>query len=79
MPIIQILLILNLNSSSIKDEWKDYLYELKPGVYSNRIALPFLIISYMMDKINPKYHFQDIVNSLDKLIRDDNNAKYYGF
>ena len=33
----------------------------------------------MMDKINPKYHFQDIVNSLDKLIRDDNNAKYYGF
>ena len=32
-----------------------------------------------MDKINPKYHFQDIVNSLDKLIRDDNNAKYYGF
>lgn len=63
----------------LKDEWKDYLYELKPGVYSNRIALPFLIISYMMDKINPKYHFQDIVNSLDKLIRDDNNAKYYGF
>ena len=63
----------------LKDEWKNDLYELKPGVYSNRIALPFLIISYMMNKINPKYHFSDIVNSLDKLIKDDDTAKYYGF
>ncbi|WP_247948573.1 Abi family protein [Streptococcus gordonii] len=63
----------------LTDEWKNDLYELKPGVYSNRIALPFLIISYMMNKINPKYHFSDIVNSLDKLIKDDDTAKYYGF
>ena len=63
----------------LKDEWKGILYEYKPGVYSNRIALPFLIILEMMDKINPKYHFNEIIDSFMKLIKDDNTAHYYGF
>lgn len=64
---------------SIKEEWKKLLYEYKPGVYSNRIALPFLIILEMMDQINPKYQFKEIIGSLDKLIRDEATANYYGF
>lgn len=64
---------------SIKKEWKNFLFEYKSGVYSNRIALPFLIILEMMDQINPKYQFKEIIGSLDKLIRDEATANYYGF
>ena len=33
----------------------------------------------MMDQINPKYQFKEIIGSLDKLIRDEATANYYGF
>lgn len=65
--------------SKLKEEWKDFLFEYKEGVFSNRIALPFLIVLEMMGKINPKYHFRDIIDSLHKLIKDEDTAKYYGF
>ena len=64
---------------TIKEEWKEALLEYKSGVYSNRIALPILIIFEMMHQINPKYYFEDVVLSLDKLSRDEQTAKYYGF
>ncbi|GAA5349211.1 hypothetical protein SuUB36_13830 [Streptococcus uberis] len=63
----------------LKDNWKKILFEYKNGVYSNRIALPLLIILEMMNSINPKYNFTNIMTSFEKLIKDDNTAKYYGF
>ena len=63
----------------LKENWKDILYEYKEGVYSNRIALPLLILLEMMNSINPRYDFTNIMTSFEKLIKDDSTAKYYGF
>lgn len=64
----------------IKDEWKDMLFKHQSNVYSNRIALPILIILYMNRQLNPKYRLRDISVSLNNLIKNsDLTAKYYGF
>ena len=63
----------------IREEWKELLFELKEGVYSNRVALPIIVIKYMIDAVDPKYRFGTIFNAFEKLIRNnDMQAKYYG-
>ncbi|HGA1412934.1 TPA: hypothetical protein ACIRJZ_002042, partial [Streptococcus suis] len=52
----------------LREEWKELLYELKEGVYSNRIALPIIIVKYMMDAIDNQYNFREIFGSFRKLI-----------
>ena len=63
----------------IKDEWKTWLYEMKPGVYSNRVAVAVIVIKHMTLSINPRYKFGDIMGAFGKLINDDYSAKQYGF
>ena len=63
----------------IKEEWKNILYQHQSNVYSNRIALPLLIILHMIRKINNKYKSDSINLSLYKLINNDVTAQYYGF
>lgn len=63
----------------IKDEWKQYLYQNHQGKYSNRIALPILIIKHLVVQSQKNYKLNDINDSLRKLIKDDSSAKYFGF
>ncbi|HHT7641814.1 TPA: Abi family protein [Streptococcus suis] len=63
----------------LREEWKELLYELKEGVYSNRIALPIIIVKYMMDAIDNQYNFREIFGSFRKLIdKSQRQANYYG-
>ncbi len=80
MLIIRILLILKcIQHQILREEWKELLYELKEGVYSNRIALPIIIVKYMMDAIDNQYNFREIFGSFRKLIdKSQRQANYYG-
>jgi abortive infection bacteriophage resistance protein len=63
----------------IREEWKELLFEMKEGVYSNRVALPIIVIKYMMDALDPNYKFGTIFTAFEKLIKNnDRQAKYYG-
>ena len=74
------LIVMKLKTTPIiREEWKELLFELKEGVYSNRVALPIIVIKYMIDAVDPKYSFGTIFNAFEKLIRNnDMQAKYYG-
>lgn len=66
----------------IKDEWKSNLHKVRANskeLYSDRIALPIMIMNHMIKAINQKYQMKLIKGSLDKLIRNDTNAISYGF
>ena len=63
----------------LREEWKGLLFELKEGVYSNRIALPIIIVKYMMEAIDNQYNFKEILGSFKKLVDKSNKqANYYG-
>lgn len=63
----------------LREEWKELLFELKEGVYSNRIALPIIIVKYMMEAIDNQYNFKEILGSFKKLVDKSNKqANYYG-
>lgn len=48
--------------------------------YSNRIALPLIILKRLMLSVNPLYNFKFIYNSINDLIKSsDNNANLFGF
>ncbi|KAA9240389.1 MULTISPECIES: Abi family protein [Aerococcus] len=70
-----------ITSVPIKEEWKKYLYIYGDdnNIVTDRIALPIIIIKYLMDQINPNYRFNSIRNILNKLIENDHKANYYGF
>lgn len=63
-----------------RPEWELYLYEYKPNVTTNRMALPILILRYLMQQINPRYQFDNINNAIQNLVgRDLETANYFGF
>ena len=63
-----------------RPEWEEYLYNYKPNVTTNRMALLVLILRYLMLQINPRYHFENISNALQNLIGNDlATANYFGF
>lgn len=63
-----------------RPEWENYLYEYKANVTTDRMALPILILRYLMLQINPRYQFENINNALQNLIGDDlATANYFGF
>lgn len=63
----------------LREEWKSLLFQMKEGVYSNRIALSIIIVKYMMESIDPKYNLKEILNSFQTLIeQSDKQANYYG-
>lgn len=70
-----------ISSVPIKKKWKEYLYihGKEQNIITDRIAVPIIIIKYLMDQINPSYRFNSIRNILNKLIENDQEANYYGF
>lgn len=65
----------------IKESWKNNLFLFESnGRFTNRIAVPILIIRHLTLKINPSYRFVSITNSLNNLIKqDDIKAQKLGF
>lgn len=63
----------------ISDKWKENLYQKDAFSFSNRIALPLMIIVHMQSCINSKYIFNQINDSMRKLIKDEQTANYFGF
>ena len=68
----------------IRKEWHKYLYtyQLKDGsiVTTDKIALIFVILKYLVARVNSKYTFGDSKNALSKLIRNSDIAAHkYGF
>lgn len=49
--------------------------------YTNRLAIPIIIIKHFVLAINPEYQFNDISKMLENLCEDneEQNARYYGF
>src|SRR5699024_10971889 len=61
------------------EEGMELLYELKEGAYSKRIALPIIIVKYMIEAIDKQYNFREIFGSFRKLIdKSQKQANYYG-
>lgn len=62
------------------DTFKSSLFQNTNEQYSNRIAIVILIIQKFINNINPKYRFNQIYLSLDKMINDsDKKANLLGF
>lgn len=64
----------------IADSWKSTLYKNNNSSYTNRIALPLMIILHMQKCVNKKYKFEQMNESIRNLVKDDEEtAKYFGF
>lgn len=65
----------------ILDDWKKYISinAHTNGYNNNKISIILLIVAHFMYHINPKYNFQNIHESVHKLVRDDKSAIYFGF
>lgn len=66
---------------SIKNDWKQYLFQDKGNkLYTNRIANTIMILNYFVERINPEFKFGNIHKTMCKLIRNnDRYARFYGF
>lgn len=63
----------------IRESWKQHLFEYKKDVFSNRIALPILIVLHFMNSINPKHKkIYEMTSSIYKLAKDEKLLNYYG-
>lgn len=64
----------------IKDGWKSQLYKHDDDNYTNRIALVLFIIKDLTSKINTKYKYRNISNSMHTMIDySDIKAKTFGY
>ncbi len=65
--------------SSMPHKYKNVLFKVN-GNYTNRVALVITLVKYFLNKINPKYNFNNIYYALQSLIdNDDNEAHRLGF
>ncbi|MCI1699976.1 Abi family protein [Liquorilactobacillus nagelii] len=67
----------------VPEEFSDFIYstELENGdcIYSNKIALPLAIAVKLMRTINPKYRFEYLKKSVDKILDNTTTAEQIGF
>ncbi|MDO5852453.1 MAG: Abi family protein [Methanobacteriaceae archaeon] len=70
-----------LTKASIKNEWKNFLYiHPKNNKPTDRIAVPIIIIIYMLKRINPNYKIWKLKEVFKNLFKDsDYTANKYGF
>lgn len=62
----------------IRSDWKINLFQYN-GNYTNRIANTLVILKYLLNIINPKFHFGDIAKGFQRLTKGNNSyANMYG-
>lgn len=66
----------------INDRIKPFLYSHSEGkkiVYTNKVALPILMIVYLVKAINPRYDIGKLMKSVRKFATSDSEAQKIGF
>ncbi|GET12192.1 hypothetical protein SN811_06920 [Ligilactobacillus agilis] len=61
---------------------KPFLYSHSEGkkiVYTNKVALPILMIVYLVKAINPRYDIGKLMKSVRKFATSDSEAQKIGF
>ncbi|MEX2947712.1 Abi family protein [Staphylococcus warneri] len=55
----------------ISENWKNDIYKIKDGNYSNRLAIVIYIIHHFIKQINNRYKIQKIPNSILSIVGDN--------
>lgn len=68
-----------LNGKILTSYWSYNKHGKKVQKYTNKLAIPVIIIISLMRTVNPKYNFGKLSNSIYNLVDETATIQYYGF